>query len=92
LPLNENSDDFVFDNEMLIQIIHFGYRIGEISCPTRYFEEASSISLPRAVKYGIGVVFTTIKYVLYRYGLREDALFRSDGKRLTLDADTGKTL
>ncbi|MBW1802865.1 MAG: glycosyltransferase family 2 protein, partial [Deltaproteobacteria bacterium] len=48
LPLNENSDDFVFDNEMLVQIIHFGYRIGEVSCPTRYFDDASSINFWRS--------------------------------------------
>ena len=49
LPLNENSDDFVFDNEMLVQIIYFGYRMGEVSCPTRYFEEASSINLSNSL-------------------------------------------
>src|SRR3979411_736684 len=56
LPLRENSDDFVFDNQMLAQCVHFGYRIGEVSCPTKYFEEASSINFGRSVKYGFGVL------------------------------------
>ena len=56
LPLLENSDDFVFDNQMLAQCVHFGFRIGEVSCPTKYFEEASSINFGRSVKYGLGVV------------------------------------
>jgi len=56
LPLLENSDDFVFDNQMLAQCVHFGFRIGEVSCPTKYFEEASSINFRRSVKYGFGVL------------------------------------
>ncbi|MFN2428192.1 MAG: glycosyltransferase family 2 protein, partial [Candidatus Binatia bacterium] len=59
LPLEENSDDFVFDNQMLAQVVHFGFRIGEVSCPTRYFAEASSIGLKRSIRYGIGVVQTS---------------------------------
>jgi len=62
LPLNENSDDFIFDNEMLAQIITSGYGIGEVSCPTRYFEEASSINLNRSIKYGMGVIITSFKF------------------------------
>jgi len=76
LPLNQNSDDFVFDNEMLTQIICLGYRIGEISCPTRYFEEASSINFCRSVKYGAGVLLTAIRGLLYRFGFRHDKLFK----------------
>ena len=68
LPLLENSDDFVFDNEMLAQCIFFGFRIGEISCPTKYFEEASSINFRRSVKYGFGVLGTTLKLALQRRG------------------------
>ncbi len=75
LPLNVNSDDFVFDNEMLAQILYFKFRIGEISCPTRYFEDASSINFARSVKYGAGVVLTSIKYFLSRAGVRRDPLF-----------------
>jgi len=56
LPLLVNSDDFVFDNEMLVQAIHFGYDVGEISCPTHYFPDASSINFRRSVKYGLGVL------------------------------------
>lgn len=69
LPLEENSDDFVFDNQMIAQTIWFGYRIGEISCPTRYFPEASSINFRRSVKYGFGVLGTALEYRLSRMGL-----------------------
>jgi glycosyltransferase involved in cell wall biosynthesis len=69
LPLDENSDDFVFDNQMVAQIFHFGFRVGEISCPTRYFEEASSINFPRSVKYGLGVLATSLQYRFQRMGL-----------------------
>jgi glycosyltransferase involved in cell wall biosynthesis len=82
LPLNENSDDFVFDNEMLAQIIFFGYRIGEISCPTLYFKEASSISFKRSVKYGIGVIMTSIKFFCHLYNLRRGPLFNPNGHKL----------
>ena len=64
LPLKKNSDDFVFDNEMLAQSIYFGFRIGEISCPTKYFADASSINFSRSVKYGLGVLATSMKYLL----------------------------
>src|SRR6202050_3103868 len=69
LPLLENSDDFVFDNEMLAQSIFFGYRIGEISCPTKYFDEASSINFTRSVKYGFGVLSTTLKSKFHKLGV-----------------------
>jgi glycosyltransferase involved in cell wall biosynthesis len=83
LPLEENADGFVFDNEMLVQTIHFGFRIGEISCPTRYFEEASSISPGKAIRYGFGVINTTLKYLFHRYHIRRIGLFERTGKRLT---------
>lgn len=76
LPLNVKSDDFVFDNEMLAQIIYFKYRIGELSCPTRYFEDASSINFKRSVKYGIGVIMTSLKYLFQSYNIRNDSLFK----------------
>lgn len=85
LPLGNNSDGFVFDNEMLVQIIYFGYRIGEISCPTRYFTEASSIGFRKAVRYGVGVVITTLKCLLHRLELIKDPLFDPEGHRLTLN-------
>jgi len=77
LPLEENTDDFVFDNEMLAQVIYFGYRIGEISCPTRYFAEASSINFGRSVKYGLGVLATSMKFRLQKMGLGRFRLFDS---------------
>jgi len=83
LPLEENSNDFVFDNEMLAQIIAFGFKIGEVSCPTRYFGEASSISFPRAVRYGLGVLGVCVKYRLHRWGLRRFAIFEPGGRRLS---------
>jgi hypothetical protein len=84
LPLDNNSDSFVFDNEMLVQIIHFGYRIGEISCPTRYFTGASSIGFAKAVRYGVGVITTTLKCLLHRLNVRKDPLFDPEGHRLSL--------
>jgi len=69
IPFKENSDDFIFDNEMLCQIIWYGYAIGEISCPTRYFPDASSINFKRSVKYGIGVVKNSFRLFFHRYGL-----------------------
>lgn len=89
LPLGENSDDFVFDNQMLAQIIAFGYRIGEISCPTRYFAEASSIGFRRSVVYGLGVLGTAWRYRLHRWGLRRDRLFEEDGRRLEFASADG---
>ena len=68
LPLLENSDDFVFDNEMIAQAVMFGFRIGEISCPTKYFEEASSINFSRSVTYGLAVLATTARFVAHRMG------------------------
>jgi hypothetical protein len=67
LPLEENSDDFLFDNEILVQTIYFNYQIGEISCPTKYFAEASSISFKRSVKYGLGVLWTSLKFRMQRF-------------------------
>ena len=82
LPLEENSDDFVFDNQMLAQAVYFGFAIGEISCPTRYTAESSSINLRRSVTYGVGVVLTAVKYRLQRWGLHRTAIFSSKGRCL----------
>lgn len=79
LPLDSNSDDFIFDNEVLVQAVYFGFRIGEISCPTRYFPEASSVSFIDSTKYGFGVIFTTLKYTLQVLGLSDNSLFRKKG-------------
>jgi glycosyltransferase involved in cell wall biosynthesis len=96
LPLLENSDDFVFDNQMLAQCVHFGFRIGEVSCPTKYFEEASSINFGRSVNYGFGVVGTTLQFVLQRIGLLHLRRFSDKGRKLepgypTYYARTGET-
>jgi glycosyltransferase involved in cell wall biosynthesis len=82
LPLGENSDDFVFDNEILAQAFCFNFKIGEISCPTRYFAEASSINFRRSFTYGLAVLFTSLKYFLHTHGLRHFMLFSEKGKRL----------
>jgi len=75
LPLAANSDDFVFDNQMLAQILWHGYTIGEVSCPTKYFPEASSINLRRSIKYGFGCLFTGLAFRLARSGLINSKLF-----------------
>jgi len=82
LPLRENSDDFVFDNQMLAQCVYFGFRIGEVSCPTKYFEEASSINFRRSVTYGMGVLRTTVQFALQRAGLLHLAMFSESGQKL----------
>jgi len=82
LPLLENSDDFVFDNQMLAQCVHFGFPIGEVSCPTKYFGEASSINFRRSVKYGFGVLATTFQFALQRWGLLRLARFSDQGRKL----------
>ncbi len=83
LPLEENSDNFVFDNQMLAQAAYFGFPIGEISCPTRYFTDASSIRLAPSIRYGIGVLVTTVQYLLHKTRLKPCRLFSNLGERLT---------
>jgi glycosyltransferase involved in cell wall biosynthesis len=75
LPLQANDDDFLFDNEMLAQIIFLDFRIGELSCPTRYFAEASSISFRRSLRYGLGVLTTSLKFRLQKAGLAKFKIF-----------------
>ena len=75
IPLKANSDNFVFDNQMLAQIIAHKFQIGEISCPTRYFPESSSINFSNAVIYGLGVIRTSMEYRLWRWGLLRSNLF-----------------
>lgn len=75
LPLHLNSDDFVFDNQMLAQAIYWGFRTGEISCPAHYFPEASSINFSRSVLYGLGVLKTSLQFRLARWGLLKCPLF-----------------
>nr|MCS5626696.1 glycosyltransferase family 2 protein [Planctomycetota bacterium] len=69
LPLDANSDDFVFDNQMLLQILWFGFPIGEVTCPTKYFSEASSINLKRSITYGLGCLWNGGLYRLARMGI-----------------------
>jgi glycosyltransferase involved in cell wall biosynthesis len=84
LPLEENSDDFVFDNQMLAQGLWFGFDIGELTCPTRYFTEASSINFRRSVKYGFGVLGTALQFRLAKMGLVQAPRFSKQGRRLQL--------
>jgi glycosyltransferase involved in cell wall biosynthesis len=78
IPFENNSDDFVFDNQLIVQSFHYGFRVGEISCPTRYFTEASSISFRRSVTYGLGVLRTAAQFRLQQLGLRRFGIFGDD--------------
>ena len=86
LPLAECDNDFIFDNEMIALMFYNNYNIGEISCPTKYFKEASSINFVRSCKYGIGVLLVSIKYRLAKLGIKSK-IFRSNAKKLDLDTD-----
>ncbi|MEW6585464.1 MAG: glycosyltransferase family 2 protein [Nitrospirota bacterium] len=82
LPLCENSEDFVFDNEILVQALYFGFKIGELSCPTKYFPDASSVNFVKSVKYGFQVLTTIAKYILQRTGVKRYLIFDNAGKKL----------
>jgi glycosyltransferase involved in cell wall biosynthesis len=86
LPLEENDDDFVFDNQMLVQAFHFGFRIAEVTCPTAYFAEASSINFRRSVKYGLGVLKTAVEFRLAHLGMAKPAFLDPRGRRLEVAA------
>ena len=77
LPLEKNSDDFVFDNQMLAQLIWFGYRIGEVSCPTKYSHDSSSINFRRSLVYGFGVLKTSLQFRLQKWGILASPIFTS---------------
>ncbi len=77
IPYMNNSDDFVFDNQMIAQIFYTGYEIAEITCPTKYFEEASSINLKRSIKYGLGVLCTAFQYFLQKAGVAQFKIFKT---------------
>jgi len=81
IDFNNNSDDFVFDNEMLSQIIYSGFQIAEVTCPTKYFEEASSINFRRSVKYGFGVLRVSGSHFLQRMGIARFPLYRKPEKK-----------
>jgi glycosyltransferase involved in cell wall biosynthesis len=87
LPLERNSDDFLFDNEMLSQAIYRGFRIGEVSCPTRYFAEASSISFRRSLVYGFGVLKTALAFRLAAWGFDRGSVFEGLKRRRPLPAE-----
>ena len=82
LPLGENRNDFVFDNEVLAQAIHFGMRIGEVSCPAHYFDEMSTITFLPGVRYGVGVLRTAASLVMHRAGVAPSPRFDPRGRRL----------
>ncbi len=86
LPLEDCSDDFIFDNQMLALILYNGFKIGEISCPTKYFAEASSINFARSCKYGLEVLLVSLKYRLAKLGLPVK-LFSGGGRKLDLDKE-----
>ena len=92
LPLLANSDDFVFDNQMLTQCKAFGFSMGEISCPTKYFPEASSISFGRSVTYGLGVLKTSLRYRFWKWKWCRPEIFEDDpAQRLTSRLDEENT-
>jgi glycosyltransferase involved in cell wall biosynthesis len=76
INIDANSDDFVFDNQMLAQIFYAGYEIGEITCPTKYFDEASSINFSRSVKYGLGVLSVSLSYFFTKAGFSKAKIFK----------------
>ncbi len=84
LPLLENSDDFIFDNEMLMQAIYFGFRIGEVTSPTNYNREASSISFGRSIIYGLGILFVGLKFILQKMKLAKFKIFDPAGKKIKI--------
>lgn len=82
IPLLENSDDFVFDNQMLAQILYWDFEVGEVSCPAAYFAEASSIDFRRSVTYGLGCLDTAVRFFLQRRGWAAHRIFSKTGHRL----------
>ena len=81
IPMNQNSNDFIFDNQMLAQIIALNITIGEISCPTKYFPDASSINFIRSCIYGLGILKTSILFRLWKIGLAKPAIFNFSNKK-----------
>lgn len=86
LPLADCDDDFIFDNESLALLFYYGYKIGEISCPTKYFKEASSINFLRSCNYGLGVLTVSLKYRLAKLGIKSK-IFKNDAKKLDVAAE-----
>ena len=86
LPLEDCDDDFIFDNEMIALMFYKNYNIGEISCPTKYFKEASSINFMRSCKYGFGVLGVSVKYIFAKLGIKSK-IFKPDAKKLDLNSE-----
>ena len=86
LPLASCDDDFIFDNEIIALLFYNNYNIGEISCPTKYFKEASSINFARSCKYGLGVLGVSLKYRLAKMGIKSK-IFKDNAKKLDLESD-----
>jgi len=82
LPILENSDDFLFDNQMLAQVVYFGFKIGEITAPSQYTKESSSIGFKRSIVYGIGVLSTATNFVLQKLKVSKFSIFNENGKKL----------
>jgi hypothetical protein len=91
LDLAQNSNDFVFDNQMLAQVLWNGFTIGEVSCPTKYFPEASSINLRRSIRYGFGCLWTALQFRLARLGVSTSKLFRRDNFRSVAASEPVRT-
>ena len=87
LPFGECDDDFIFDNETLALLFYYGYKIGELSCPTKYFKEASSINFLRSCKYGLGVLAVSVQYRLAKVGIFKSKIFKKEAKKLDLTSD-----
>lgn len=87
LPLAECNDDFIFDNEILALLFYYGYKIGEISCPTKYFKEASSINFARSCKYGLGVLALSLKYFFAKRFSIKSKIFKKDAKNLDFSGE-----
>jgi len=89
LPLEENDNDFIFDNQMLAQVIYFGFRIGEVTCPTRYTAESSSINFRRSLVYGVGVLQTSLQFRLNKMGWYSFSIFSPQGRKLLKNPSPG---
>lgn len=87
-----NSDDFIFDNQMLTQIFYYGYEVGEISCPAKYFEEASSINFRRSMKYGLGVLGNSLLFRLNKWGLVKSRIYQPNEQKLRGHTKTVETM
>jgi glycosyltransferase involved in cell wall biosynthesis len=92
LPILENSDDFVFDNQMLLQALFFDFKVGEVSCPTRYEKDSSSINFKRSLTYGFGVLETALKYRLTKSKILSSRIFRKDGQKILEQKDAKNKL